>query len=187
MARKPLAEWIAPSEYAKYRGVSLATVKDWVDDGKLDNCWKVANNNRKKINWRSADVALDNAQAGSNGANSIEENFSDPKIEHSSPGGTLTRARTAKTAMEAQAAKLKFELLSGSLVKKDDVIKVAKDMGRLTKESLLTLPDRLSPVLTGINDMDEIHRILTEEINTALRNLATSNYEFFEDDDNGNI
>jgi phage terminase Nu1 subunit (DNA packaging protein) len=87
--------------------------------------------------------------------------------------------------MEARSAQLKFEQLSGELCKTSDVENVAKQMGRLTKESLLTLADRLSPVLTGITDIDEIHEILTKEINTALRNLSIDNFDFFKGDHDG--
>lgn len=176
--QKPKSEWVGPSEYARYRGVALKTLKDWIKDGRLENCFKTGSNNRKKINWQLADQALEN----SSGEREKDSTTSD-KNAHV---GTLTKARTAKTAMEAQAAKLKFELLAGSLVKKSDVVNVAKDMGRLTKESLMTLPDRMAPVLAGMNDIDDIHKLITEEINTALRNLATTNYEFFKDDQDGN-
>lgn len=172
--QKPKKEWVGPSEYARYRGVALKTLKEWIKEGRLENCYKIGSNKRKKINWQLADQAIESSSGDRDNDNAVGDN--------SGQVGTLTKARTAKTAMEAQAAKLKFEMLAGSLVKKDEVIKVAKDMGRLTKESMLTLPDRLAPVLAGIKDVDDIHKIITEEINTALRNLSTTNYDFFREE-----
>lgn len=171
---KPKQTWIGPTDFAKHRGVSLRTVKDWIKEGRLENCFKTGNNGRKKINWELADQALNNS-SGDREKDSVSPG------ESSSGVGTLTKARTAKTAMEAQAAKLKYEQLAGSLVKADEVREVAKKMGRLTKDSLLTLADRLSPILAGKTEVHEIHRVLTEEINTALRNLATENFDFFKE------
>jgi len=179
MAKKPIAEWISPTEFAKYRGVNLGTVKDWIDDGKLENCWKTSSNNRKKINWITADIAINNASALRENSTASNET-GDQAYGPVNQVHNLTKARTVKTTMEARAAQLKFEQLSGELCKTSDVENIAKQMGRLTKESLLTLADRLAPVLTGITDLDEIHEILTLEINTALRNLSLDNFDFFE-------
>jgi len=177
MSNKPGSDWIGPSDFARYRGVSLRTVKDWIQEGRLENCFKVGNNKRKKINWQLADQALSNTSGDRDNDNAAGDKNTGPS--------TLVKARTAKTAMEAKAAQIKYEQLAGSLVKADEVVDVAKKMGRLTRESLMTLPDRLAPVLAGLDDIDEIHTLLFKELNTALRNLSTKNYEFFKDKENG--
>ena len=171
MSDKPNKEWIGPSDFARYRDVSLRTVKDWIEEGRLENCFKIGNNKRKKINWQLADQALENSA-------SDQENDSVSGTTKGTPSN-LVKARTAKTMMEANSAKIKYELLAGTLVKTDEVIEVAKQMARLTRESIMTLPDRLGPILAGETDFDEVHRILTEELNTALRNLALKNFDFF--------
>ena len=169
---QPKEKWIGPSAFAKYRGVNLSTVKDWIKEGKLGVALKAGSNNRNKIDWDTADRLL----TESNGTAASELYTSQ---QNDNKTTSLTQARTAKTAMEAKAAQLKYKTLAGSLVETDKVIEVAKQMGRLTKESMLTLPDRLSPILAAETNMDEINKILTLEINTALRNLATENFDFF--------
>lgn len=166
------------AQYAKHRGIDKSSVSQMITEGKLDGALKIYQNGvdskgnpktRTQIFWEKADRIL--------------EGYEDPTpkdhtkaIENSSAMGTLTKARTAKTAIDAQTARLKYEQLAGSLVKKDDVIQAAKEIGRVTKESLLTLPDRLAPVLAGESDINEVHRILSEEINTALRSISSGNF-----------
>lgn len=184
MPKKLLTEWVSPSSYAKHRDMTLSQVKDLIDSGKIENCWKVANNNRKKINWRAADLAIKAAQEQ---ADSFNDDQDDKPVDQKLGVNNLTKARTAKTTMEAKAAQLKYEQLAGSLVKTDDVISVAKDMGRLTKESLMTIPDRLAPILAGKTDIDDIHALLTEEIHTSLRNMKLENFDFFNRESNESI
>ena len=69
------------------------------------------------------------------------------------------------------------------VARNEGFIKVAKDMARLTRESIMVLPDRLAPILAGTNDYDEIYKLLTEELNIALRNLSLTDYDFFEGKD----
>jgi phage terminase Nu1 subunit (DNA packaging protein) len=178
MKEKPKERWIGPSSFAKYRGVNLSTVKDWIREGKLGFALKQGSNNRNKIDWDTADRLLKetNDTAQSDQYATQQNNDNNDKTT------SLTQARTAKTAMEAKAAQLKYKTLAGSLVETDKVIDVAKQMGRLTKESMLTLPDRLSPILAAETNVDEINKILTLEINSALRNLSTENYDFFSKD-----
>ena len=161
-------------QYADHRGIDLTSVRQMIDEGKLEGALKIySNGNRKKykIFWEKADRIL--------------KGYEDPEpVEHTTAttsGGnsSLTKARTAKVALEAQTAKLKFEQLSGSLVNRNEVVNVAKQMGRMTKEALLTLPDRLAPILASETEIEEINLILTREIDTALRNLALGNYDFF--------
>lgn len=165
-------------QYADHRGIDLTSVKQMIEEGKLEGALKIySNGNRKKykIFWEKADRIL--------------SGYSDPApVNHhdaTTSGGnsSLTKARTAKVALEAQAARLKFDQMSGKLVDRNEVVNVAKQMGRMTKEALLTLPDRLAPVLASETDISEISLILTKEIDIALRNLALGNFDFFKKED----
>lgn len=167
-------------EYARHRQVSLTTVQQWIHEGKLEGALKTTANGkdrtRTKIFLEKADELI--------GDHKFPESV-DHKGEVARSNGSLVTARTAKTAIDAQLAKLKLDQLSGKLVDKSKVIEVAKITGRLTRESLMTLPDRLSPILAGENDINEIRKILTKEINDALRNMDISNYNFFKDESDG--
>lgn len=165
-------------QYADHRGIDLTSVRQMIDEGKLEGALKIySNGNRKKykIFWEKADRIL--------------KGYEDPApVDHhtetvSSGNTNLTKARTAKVALEAKTAQLKFEQMSGNLVNKKEVVQVAKEMGRMTKEALLTLPDRLAPVLASETSIEEINHMLSKEIDTALRNLALGNFDFFKKDD----
>lgn len=165
-------------QYADHRGIDITSVRQMIDEGKLEGALKIYKNgdrNKYKIFWEKAD--------------SILKGFEEPaKVDHhtevtSGGNSNLTKVRTAKTALEVQTAKIKLDKLSGSLVNRSDVVQVAKDMGRMTKEALLTLPDRLAPVLASHTSIDEINHILTKEIDSALRNLALGNFDFFREED----
>lgn len=184
MAKKPLTEWVSPTEFAKYKGITLSNVKSLIESGRLENCWKMANNKRKKINWRAADIAMKQAEIQADAEDEIEN---EQKVSQQLGVNNLTKARTAKTAMEAKAAQLKYEQLAGTLIKTDEVIVVAKEMGRLTKESLLTIPDRLAPLLAGMTDVEDISILLNKEINTALRNLTPEKYKMFKQEESDHV
>lgn len=171
---KPKLDWVGPSEYSRYRGVAIKTVKDWLAEGRLENCYKIGNNNRKKINWQLADQALEKT------AGDRDQDSSSGDKKSGAP--TLTNARTAKTAMEAKFAKVKYEMLIGNLIRSDKVEQVAKDMARLTRDSIMTLPDRLAPILAGETNIEIVHKVLTEELTLTLRNLVYQNKDLFKDD-----
>lgn len=171
-------EWMGPSAYARHRGVNLSTVKDWIKEGKLDGCFKVSSNNRKKINSTLADQAMDHASSD------LTQSGSDQENQPPSANLSLTKARTAKTALEAKTAQLKYEKILGSLVEKSEVVRVAKEMARTTRDALMTIPDRLAPILASEKEIDEINHLLAESIDDALRNLSLNNHSFFEGESN---
>lgn len=162
-------EWIGPSAYAKHRGVNLSTVKDWIKEGKLEGCIKEGSNNRKKINKRLADQAIDGG-VDSEPDSSYSETTEAPGVNANM---SLTKARTAKTALEAQSARLKYEQLAGNLVDRKAVETAAEELGMKVKEGLLVLPDRLAPVLASETSIEEINFILAQAIDEALRDIAS--------------
>ena len=62
----------------------------------------------------------------------------------------------------ARLAKLDFEERSGKLVDADQVRAQIYGLGRRLRDTMLGLPDRLAPVLTGLTDQAAVHRILSE-------------------------
>lgn len=165
---KEKVNWIGPSAYAKHRGVNLSTVKDWIKEGKLEGCIKHGSNNRKQINQSLADKALDGG-VDSGPDSSYSETT---EAQGVNANMSLTKARTAKTALEAQSARLKYEQLAGNLVSRKEVETAAEELGMKIKEGLLTLPDRLAPVLASETSIEEINYILTQAIDESLRDLA---------------
>lgn len=155
-------EWMGPSSYARHREIDLSTLKTWIREGKLEGSIKKGSNNRNLIHKELADNLMDGPP----------ENTGESSTQQSSPKMSLTKARTAKVALEAKTAQIKYEALSGTLVDKNQVQKEAKELGLTLKESLLNIPDRLAPILASETNIDDINFILTEAIDEALRNIA---------------
>jgi hypothetical protein len=83
-------------------------------------------------------------------------------------------SRAAREGYNARLARLEFEQKSGKLVDADGVRAHLFAIGRRARETMLGVADRLAPVLAGISDPAEIHRLLTEEITRALAELTSS-------------
>jgi hypothetical protein len=67
-------------------------------------------------------------------------------------------------------AKVKSEI--GQLVSLADVKKVAFARGRVIRDSMLNIPDRISSLLATETDASKIHEILTKEIREVLEELS---------------
>jgi hypothetical protein len=67
-------------------------------------------------------------------------------------------------------ARAKAEI--GQLVSLEDVKKIAFARGRIIRDSMLNIPDRVSSLLADENDASKIHEILSREIREALEELS---------------
>lgn len=67
-------------------------------------------------------------------------------------------------------ARVKAEI--GALISVEDVKVAAFKKGRMVRDSLMNIPDRLSSLLASIDDSNKIHEILSKEIKTALEELS---------------
>ena len=74
----------------------------------------------------------------------------------------------------ARLAKLEFEQKSGKLVDADEVRAQIFALGRRARDSLLGIPDLMAPILAGESDPAIVHRLLAEEIERCLTELATA-------------
>lgn len=83
-------------------------------------------------------------------------------------------SRAAREAYLARLAKLDFEQRSVKLVAADEVRAQIFGLGRRLRDTLMGLPDRLAPVLTGQSDQAAIHRLLTDELMTSLAELSAA-------------
>lgn len=97
------------------------------------------------------------------------DNDGDPVLHNSM---TLNEARTAKEIYAARQAKLDFEESIGKLIDAEQVRLSAFKMARGARDALLTLPDRLSPILASSTDVQEVHRLLLEDIDRICKRIA---------------
>lgn len=89
------------------------------------------------------------------------------------PGAVdFVTARTMREAFRAKMAKLEYEEKSGTLT---DAAKVKQDAfkaGRIIRDELLAIPDRLADVLAAEDDPATVRRIICDELELVLRRLS---------------
>ena len=69
-------------------------------------------------------------------------------------------------------ARVKAE--TGELVPIDDVRSTFYAKGRIVRDGILNIPDRISSLLATIDDASQIHEILTQELRTVLEELSNA-------------
>jgi hypothetical protein len=85
---------------------------------------------------------------------------------------TYSQARTAREVYAAKLAQLEYEQSVGRLVNADAVrSEFAKQIVGV-RDQFLRLPDRLAPMLVGLDDIAAIKRIIMAEVRMALTQFA---------------
>jgi len=87
-------------------------------------------------------------------------------------GPSLAQSKAVREAYMARLAKLEYEEKSGKLVSADEVKARAFKMARGARDALLTMPDRLAPILAGTTDVQAVHRMLLDDIEQTCRRIA---------------
>lgn len=81
-----------------------------------------------------------------------------------------TGPKAEKMRLEAEILRLKLERLEGEL--DDDVRRLAFETSRKARDRLLQIPDRLAPVLAGLDTAAACYQTLLDEIETACHEIA---------------
>ncbi len=83
-------------------------------------------------------------------------------------------ARTMREAYKAKMAKLDYEEREKQLVDARKVREEAFQTGRLVRDALLGIPDRMADILAAENDPSQVRIKLYNEIEAALQSLSES-------------
>ena len=81
-------------------------------------------------------------------------------------------ARTMREAFRAKLAKLEYEEKSGRLTDAGKVNDDAFKAGRILRDELLGLPDRMADILAAESDPIRIRNLLLEELESSLNRLC---------------
>ncbi len=87
-------------------------------------------------------------------------------------GMTLNEAKTAKAIYDARLARMDYEEQQRILVKAEDVRAAAFRLARSARDELLTMEDRLSPILASETDLTAVRLILREEVRRVCERIA---------------
>ena len=161
-------------EYARHRDVNLNAVQDAIKRGRISDAI-VEIDNKKKINSELADqlwLANRTVDKGPGSTQSIKK----PDNLASTDQVTLLKSKAIKETFSAKMAQIKYEETMGNLCSVESVRASVLEMARGVRDTLLNIPDKISPILTSETNIDEVHRILTLEIRTALEGLSRGKF-----------
>lgn len=88
---------------------------------------------------------------------------------------TFNENRTDSEFFKAENLRLDYEQRIGELVTVRDVKDEAFKVGRIIREGMLALPERLAAQLAAETDPHTIHSVMTQEITQVLEELVSAN------------
>ena len=103
----------------------------------------------------------------------IDGGQTQPAPELTPPGiPSYSQSRAVKEAYQARIARLQYEEMTGQVVRASAVKAEAFRRARMVRDQILSVPDRLAPVLAAEGDAREVHLLLEEELRKALEAQA---------------
>jgi len=156
--------------YAKHRGVSLAAVQKAIHSGRITpNADGLIDSDRADAEWAAK------TRPGQRRAQPAPPAMREPAETAGAGGLDYFRARAIRESYLARLAKIEFEEKTAKLVSRDEVQVAAFTRGRVVRDNLLNIADRLAATLAAESDVDKVHRLLSDEIRMALDALAGPN------------
>jgi pyruvate/2-oxoglutarate dehydrogenase complex dihydrolipoamide acyltransferase (E2) component len=155
--------------YAKHRGVSLAAVQKTIHSGRITpNADGLIDSDRADAEWNAK------TRPGQRRTRPAAVTPREP-AEAPTAGLDYFRARAIRESYLARLAKIEFEERIAKVVDRDEVQVAAFTRGRVVRDNMLNIPDRVAATLAAESDVDRVHRILSDEIRMALDVLAGPN------------
>jgi hypothetical protein len=156
--------------YAKHRGVSLAAVQKAIHSGRITpNADGLIDSDRADAEWAAK------TRPGQRRARPAPPAVREPAEAAGANGLDYFRARAIRESYLARLAKIEFEERIAKLVNRDEVQVAGFTRGRVVRDNMLNIADRLAATLAAESDVDRVHRILSNEIRMALDVLAGAN------------
>jgi hypothetical protein len=165
------------AEYARHKGVSREAIRKAILSGRITQT--VLESGVKGIDPELADkqwadnTFIGNVRSKDGDAIIASENATSDeakKAEVSGPSYADSRAKREKLA--AEMLEMELEIKAKRLVRADEVEHQAFEDGRKIRNSIMSLPDRLAPLLASETDVSKIHTILLREFSSTLKGLS---------------
>lgn len=93
------------------------------------------------------------------------------RADAASEPASLADARALKEHYLALSAKLDYEIESGKLIEAEAARRAAFAAARKARDMLLTIADRLAPVVAGLSDQFECHQVIAAEVRRVCDEL----------------
>lgn len=149
--------FITQAEYARNKGLSKQYISKLVKQGKLQLV-------DGRIDEESADEILCLSDRGIK----IDDDSENTQDLHK----RYLKARLKFEENRARILELEREEKEQSLIPVEEVKKTLFTKGRVVRDALLNVPDRVSAELASISDERQIHKILMREITACLEELS---------------
>jgi len=81
-------------------------------------------------------------------------------------------ARAKRERYLAALAKLEYDEKSGKLASAEVIRGVIFNTARSARDMFMAVPDRVAPLIVGLTEQHEIHRILTDEVRRICLEVA---------------
>jgi len=187
------SQWIGLKDYAATLGVTPEAVLYAIKTGRIpDECiQRVKGKGRGGINVlinkADADVAWVQTHNEGHNRNSnakeavknLEKDIASMSASMSSigtqdkPSTSLSDAQRHEKIAKAGIARLEFERLKGSLVRKDVVYKQLFEAGTMLRDSIMAVPDRVSAEIAAYGgNQAKIRTLLVEALASAMESLG---------------
>ncbi len=151
-------------EYAQHRNVSITAVRKAIKTG------RITLNQSKKLDSELADIEW------SKNTNPAKQRNKKTDLSENIDGTSYRHSRAIKEAYSAKLTKLQFEKESKKLIPIDDVKISAFNAGRMVRDRILNIPDRVIPQLVGKTNTFEMKNILKSELVKVLEELSSHPY-----------
>ena len=89
----------------------------------------------------------------------------------SDPVAQYLRARAVNETFKAKVSQLDFEERSRKLIPAARASEYAATFSAIVKDALLSMPDRMAPMLAAVDDEKTVHRMLAAEVTAVLRKV----------------
>ena len=171
------------AQYARHRGCSkvavgkavkanrISLVNGQIDATVADIQWQA--NTRARVSRREAPAQLSLDGASQSGAvPDTVASGSTALTGDSGVGDGYTANRGRREAADAEMAELKLAEAQGSLIRIEAVKSALGSVFSTTRDALLQIPARLSPLLAAESDPATVQTMLYTELHQALQHLA---------------
>lgn len=138
-----------PARYARSRGISRQTVSELIENGVLQLV------DGKQLDAGQADLARQ----------------SSPHSPKAATDSGVGRSRAEREKYKARLAKLEYRERAGKLISLIEVQRVISGAAATVRDQLLSLPDRVAPVVASVTDPLQVRNLIRDEMLKALSSL----------------
>jgi hypothetical protein len=178
--------YLSVRAFSREIGVDAKTVREAIEKGRLIEAlhtdektgWIQVDSEIGKKEWEenrdpAATLAM---QLNGNSVEQDELSTEDSALMNDSGSvkdeTSFAARRAVREYWAGKIAQLNYEEKAATLIEAKTVRKLAFDLGRKMRDSMINIPDRVAVELAAETDHNKIHARLMEEIEIALRTVA---------------